>query len=76
MSATNWEAEQALRPAVVNRNVWGGNRTAAGAQAQGIVTPVLQTCKQQAKSALDVVSQALRSFGNSLLHRPILLGTR
>src|SRR5207253_877756 len=28
---TNWKAEQAIRPAVVNRKVWGGNRTAAGA---------------------------------------------
>ena len=24
---TNWKAEQAIRPAVVNRKVWGGNRT-------------------------------------------------
>jgi transposase len=76
VAATNWAAEQAIRPAVVNRKVWGGNRTAAGAQAQGIVTSVLQTCKQQAKSTLDFVSQTLRSVGNSLLHRPILLGTR
>jgi len=22
-----WRAEQAIRPAVVNRKVWGGNRT-------------------------------------------------
>ena len=29
----NWKAEQAIRPAVVNRKVWGGNRTPAGAQA-------------------------------------------
>ena len=29
---TNWKAEQAIRPAVVNRKVWGGNRTAAGAR--------------------------------------------
>ncbi|MGL4555771.1 MAG: IS66 family transposase, partial [Gemmataceae bacterium] len=34
--ATNWEAEQAIRPAVVNRKVWGGNRTEAGAKAQGV----------------------------------------
>jgi hypothetical protein len=29
--ATNWRAEQAVRPAVVNRKVWGGNRTWRGA---------------------------------------------
>src|SRR5262249_5667023 len=28
--ATNYRAEQAVRPAVVNRKVWGGNRTEAG----------------------------------------------
>src|SRR5438132_3283931 len=38
---TNWKAEQALRPAVVNRKVWGGNRTAAGARAQGVLMSVL-----------------------------------
>src|SRR5262249_1821404 len=36
--ATNWQAEQAIRPAVVNRKVWGGNRTEAGARAQGILS--------------------------------------
>ena len=74
--ATNWEAEQAIRPAVVNRKVWGGNRTAAGASAQGIVTSVLETCKKQALSALDFVSPSLRAFGNTLLPRPVLLGPR
>ncbi|HEX4612040.1 MAG TPA: transposase [Urbifossiella sp.] len=37
VEATNWPAEQATRPAVVNRKVWGGNRTEAGATAQGIL---------------------------------------
>ena len=30
IDATNYRAEQAIRPAVVNRKVWGGNRTEAG----------------------------------------------
>lgn len=63
--ATNWKAEQALRPAVVNRKVWGGNRTQAGAKAQAIVMSVLQTCHQQAKSALSFISNAFRGrIGN------------
>jgi transposase len=74
--ATNWEAEQAIRPAVVNRKVWGGNRTPAGAQAQGVLMSVLRTCRQQALSALDFVSQSLRAFGNPLLTRPVLLAGR
>jgi transposase len=73
---TNAVAEQAVRPAVVNRKVWGGNRTAAGAKAQGILTSVLRTCQQQALSAVDFVSQTLRAFGNRWLPRPVLLGTR
>ncbi len=74
--ATNWEAEQAIRPAVVNRKVWGGNRTEAGAKAQEVLSSVLQTCKRQGQAALDFVSQTLRAFGNRLLPMPILLGTR
>jgi transposase len=76
IEATNWQAEQAIRPAVVNRKVWGGNRTAAGAHAQGILMSVLETCRRQTRSALDYVSQTLRSVGNLLLPRPILLPAR
>jgi transposase len=76
VEATNWQAEQALRPAVVNRKVWGGNRTAAGARAQGVLMSVLETCRRQARSALDYLSQTLRAAGNVLLPRPVLLPTR
>jgi transposase len=74
--ATNYLAEQALRPAVVNRKVWGGNRTWSGAKAQAILMSVLQTCKRQARSALDFVSQTLRFAAHRLLPQPLLLGTR
>jgi transposase len=74
--ATNWEAEQAIRPAVVNRKVWGGNRTAAGAAAQGVLMSVLETCRRQARSAVDFVSETLRAFGNRDLPQPVLLPTR
>lgn len=66
--ATNYRAEQAIRPAVVNRKVWGGNRTLPGARAQEILTSVLETCRQQAISALDYVSQVLCGLAPSLLH--------
>jgi transposase len=36
--ATNWRAEQAIRPAVVTRNSWGGNRTWAGADTWQVLT--------------------------------------
>ena len=74
--ATNWMAEQALRPAVVNRKVWGGNRTGAGARAQEVLMSVLETCKRAGRCALDFVSQTLCAFGNRDLTRPVLLPTR
>jgi transposase len=76
IEATNWRAEQALRPAVVNRKVWGGNRTLAGAWAQGVLLSVLETCRRQSHSVLDYLSHTLRSVGNVLLPRPVLLPTR
>lgn len=57
--ATNYQGEQALRPAVVNRKVWGGNRTPAGARAQAVTMSVLQTCRQQALDAFTYISQTL-----------------
>jgi transposase len=59
---------------VVNRKVWGGNRTAAGAHAQGVLMSVLETCRRQALPAVDHVSRTLRWFGNRLLPRPLLFG--
>jgi transposase len=50
LEATNWRAEQAIRPLVVTRKVWGGNRTQSGAHAQGILSSILQTCRQQMRS--------------------------
>jgi transposase len=73
---TNWEGEQAIRPAVVNRKVWGGNRTWSGAHAQEVLMSVLQTCQRLRRSALEFVSQTLRAFGNPLLPRPVLFATR
>jgi transposase len=73
VEATNWLAEQALRPAVVNRKVWGGNRTAAGARAQGVVMSVLETVRRTSRSMVDYVSASLRAFGNRMLTGPVLL---
>jgi transposase len=57
--ATNHRAEQALKTPIVNRKVWGGNRTEAGAQAQAVTSSVLQTCKNR---ALDVVQYLSAAF--------------
>lgn len=67
LDATNWRAEQAIRPAVVNRKVWGGNRTETGAEAQSILMSVLRTCAQQHHDALSFLSRILRGQRQRLL---------
>jgi len=73
---TNWEGEQAIRPAVVNRKVWGGNRTWVGARAQEVLMSVLETCRRAGRPGLEFVSLTLRAFANPRLPRPLLLAPR
>jgi transposase len=61
VEAANWMGEQAMRPAVVNRKVWGGNRTPRGAIAQSCLMSVLRTCVQQGYDGLDFISRTLRA---------------
>jgi transposase len=65
--ATNHRAEQALKGPIVNRKVWGGNRTQAGAQAQTVLQSTLATCKQQAVSFLHFLSDCLCGIPRALL---------
>jgi transposase len=60
LDATNWRAELAIRFGVILRKVWGGSRTWVGARTQGILMSVWRTCWQQARNAVDYVSQVLR----------------
>lgn len=46
IEATNWRAEQALRPAVVTRKLCGGNRSPCGAVSQHILASILRTAQQ------------------------------
>ena len=59
VDATNWRAEQALRPAVVNRKVSGGNRTARGAVTQQVLTSVLRTAQQRHLDASAILVDLL-----------------
>ena len=40
LDATNYRAEQAIRPMVVTRKFWGGNRTEQGAHTQSVLVRV------------------------------------
>jgi len=51
--ATNHRAEQAIRPAVVNRKMNGGNRTWRGAYDQAVVASLLRTWAQRGRNAID-----------------------
>jgi Transposase IS66 family len=58
VEATNWRAEQALRPAIVNRKSWGGNRTWQGARTQQITMSVIRTARQQNIDPVELMAQA------------------
>ncbi len=59
IEATNWPAEQAMRPAVRNRKVFGGNRAWSGAAAQEILGSVFATCGKNAIATLDTLSRII-----------------
>jgi len=61
LDATNYRAEQAMRPAVVNRKVWGGNRTWIGARAQSVLMSISRTLWQRGHDVLDWLSRLRRS---------------
>jgi transposase len=61
LEATNWRGEQAIRPAVVARKVWGGNRTENGAHIQEVLTSVLRTSHQRGVDPLPNLAALLRS---------------
>jgi len=58
VQATNWRAEQALRPAIVNRKSWGGSRTWGGARTQQITISVIRTARQQDIDPLELMADA------------------
>ena len=70
VDATNWRGEHALKPAVVNRKVWGGNRTEAGAKAQHVLMSVLQTAALRGIDSMRFLSSLLCSLPHQ---RPMLL---
>jgi transposase len=61
VEATNWPAEQAIRPAVVNRKSCGGNRTWQGAQTQAILTSLFRTCHQRHLEPLPICTRLLQT---------------
>ena len=61
VDATNWRAKHAIRPAVVNRRICGGNRTPRGARTQQILTSVVRTARQRHVDLDDLFTLLLRA---------------
>ena len=59
IDATNWRAEQAIRPAVVTRKVCGGNRTRRGADTQQVLASVVRTARQRGLDPRPLITTLL-----------------
>jgi transposase len=73
VQATNWRAEQALRPAIVNRKNWGGNRTERGARIQQSTMSVIRTARQQNIDSVELmtsVQHARQTAASNLIRLP------
>jgi transposase len=55
VQATNWRAEHAIRPAVVCRKAWGGNRTWTGAETWQVLCSVLATAHLQQRDPVALL---------------------
>lgn len=73
IDATNWRAEQAIRPAVVMRKVSGGNRTRHGADTQEILTSVVHTVRHRHLDLAEMLTTMLQAREPIV---PIPLSTR
>jgi transposase len=67
--ATNYWSEQAIRPAVVNRKVFGGNRTWGGARTLEIQISYFRTCHQQRQPPAELLVDLLRAPEPMILDR-------
>lgn len=61
IEATSWPADHAIRPAVANRKVFGGNRDPSGARAQEILASIAATCVQRGVAVFHYLSRVLRA---------------
>ena len=57
----NWQGEQAIRPAVVNRKVWDGKRSWPGAETQSRIMSVLRTAAQRGLDPIEYLVRTARA---------------
>ncbi|MGH8887947.1 MAG: IS66 family transposase [Egibacteraceae bacterium] len=61
VQATNWRAEQQIRPIVVNREHWGGDRTREGADTLQVLASLLRSARQQDRDPVGILVPLLAS---------------
>jgi transposase len=71
--ASNWWGEQAVRPAVVTRKIWGGNRTDNGAVTQQRIASFFRTSDQQGVDPYPLLEVVLRSSMPTVVELPSLI---
>jgi transposase len=71
VDSTNNHAERMIRPAVVARKTWGGNRTSNGAWVQQTLMSILATYHLQRKDSLAGLVALQRSVGPMVLREII-----
>ena len=67
VEATNWRAEQAIRPAVRFRKTSGGHRSPQGARTRDVLLSILRTARQRALDPLLLFARMLCSTETVLL---------
>jgi transposase len=65
--ATNWRAEQGIRPAVMIRKTWGGNATWSGARTQECLMSVCRTGRLQGVDVIGALTELQRQRQPGLL---------
>jgi len=61
VEATNWPAEQAIRPAVRFRKTSGGHRSPRGARTRDVLLSILRTARQRGLDPISLLVRILRS---------------
>jgi hypothetical protein len=70
LDATNWRGES-LHPAVVNRTVSGGSRSARGAETQQIPTSVVRTATQRHQAKRRAGRPPANSLADGRVRTPV-----
>ena len=67
LQATNWRAEQAIRPAVVMRKICGGNRTERGAFTHETLVSIIVSARKLKLDPLPLLAELPRAPSGTII---------